>query len=607
MKKLLCILLALLLLTGCGGPAADETTIPEPTETEPPIPWIEEVGKPWDQEGVLTELPLTIPDGVHYDTVQEFDGDLLLWDIDNHLENVYTLEMCLIELDDGTVAGENEISFSDWVFPQILGDQMYLCDNAAGKVFQLNKQLDVVKTWDMEPMEGSYTVGANEILYIYDWNGSVKTQDLNTGETRPLLEGDPYIDFFNIFGENVSIEYYSADTGAEMMAVLDLTTGQVLHAPIRGRFTSVNYSDGVWFCDIYDDSVTVFVGTNEFDFVQADIGNGNLQFADGNKLLLNHEDGCSVSLHELDGTAIAKATICTAPYNYGCFAVIPSEVYGGYFMVISDYSTSYRLLYWDITNSGAGEDILFEPVPAPDEMEAAVRQRVDALQIEYGLNILVGQDCDTYFYDFEVEPVTDWMLISDALDILEDALEDYPEDFFLQLRYGDVQSVVIQLVGTLTATNSQYTDSYTAFVQDEYSSQVMVVDIQIAEEQTYYHEFSHIIDSYLAWDAMNRQDALFSEEAWNALNPDWFPGYTYDYSWQQYVEDYSCFVDSYSTIKPTEDRARVLEYAMVDYGYYTFEGSDTLMEKLSYYCRCIRDAFDTTGWPETVLWEQYLQ
>ena len=66
------------------------------------------------------------------------------------------------------------------------------------------------------------------------------------------------------------------------------------------------------------------------------------------------------------------------------------------------------------------------------------------------------------------------------------------------------------------------------------------------------------------------------------------------------------FVDSYSTIKPTEDRARVLEYAMAEFGYYTFEDADILLKKLDYYCRCIRDAFDTAGWEEPLPWEQYL-
>ena len=30
------------------------------------------------------------------------------------------------------------------------------------------------------------------------------------------------------------------------------------------------------------------------------------------------------------------------------------------------------------------------------------------------------------------------------------------------------------------------------------------------------------------------------------------------------------------------------------------------LRKLEYLCRCIRDCFDTTGWPETTVWEQVL-
>jgi hypothetical protein len=210
------------------------------------------------------------------------------------------------------------------------------------------------------------------------------------------------------------------------------------------------------------------------------------------------------------------------------------------------------------------------------------------------------------FYDFEAAQVTDPTEILDALDTLEDALEVYPEGFFRQLRYGEVQRIEIHLAGTITTINEEYTDTYVAFVQERYDSHVMVVDIFLADVGTYYHEFSHIIDSFLEWDAMQREDALFSDEIWCSLNPSWFSGYSYSYSWEQYVKDYSCFIDSYSTINPTEDRARVLEYAMVEYDYDYYEEGTVLAQKLAYYCQCIRDAFDTSGWPDTVLWEQYL-
>ena len=134
----------------------------------------------------------------------------------------------------------------------------------------------------------------------------------------------------------------------------------------------------------------------------------------------------------------------------------------------------------------------------------------------------------------------------------------------------------------------------------------MVMDINETTTQTYYHEFSHIIDSYLAWDAGEREGSLFSEEDWAQWNPGWFSGYSYDYGDLYDLNDFTCFVDSYANVSPTEDRARVMEYAMVSYGTWTFEGCDGLLNKLSYYSRCIRNAFDTAGWAETVLWEQYL-
>ena len=308
----------------------------------------------------------------------------------------------------------------------------------------------------------------------------------------------------------------------------------------------------------------------------------------------------------MTGRCLAECVLTERDYGYLSFDVIPSENFGGYFVVLSNNDRGIRLLHWDPAKNQPGQDIPFAPIPEPTQQEALVQSRVEELKIEYGLNILVGTETETYFFDFEVEQVTDWQEVLSALDTLEEALNDYPKGFFRQLRYGDAKRLEINLMGTITAIDSEYTDTYVAFVQEAYDGHVMVVDIFQDDLNTYYHEFSHIVDSYLEWDAMQRENALFSDEIWCSLNPSWFPGYSYSYSWEQYVQDYSSFIDSYSTINPTEDRARVLEHAMVSYGAPFFEVGTVLTEKLDYYCRCIRDAFDTTGWPDTVLWEQYL-
>ena len=45
---------------------------------------------------------------------------------------------------------------------------------------------------------------------------------------------------------------------------------------------------------------------------------------------------------------------------------------------------------------------------------------------------------------------------------------------------------------------------------------------------------------------------------------------------------------------------------MADYDDYNFRKGTVLYKKLDYYCRCIRNAFDTTDWAEAPLWERFL-
>ena len=610
MKRFLCVFLALILLSGCTGPAvpSETTTVPPETTvpvTQPPVPWIEESTDLWDREGVLREVSLDISGGIRFINALAFDGDLLLWSLDNHLTDVYTLELCLVELDTGAVTARRELDFVQYVHPQILEDAIYLVDGGSGSVTALNRELETKNCFTFPACEGSFYMGGKDTLYIYDWGSNAVRLNLNTGEEAPLLE-DTAIDYFFGNGRYITVGYADPETGAGRKLILDLLTGEMLEPPIEARFDDLFYADGTWLCSSYRDGYTVYVGTEQDNFLTAELGLNNLELLDGDTLLLTGEDGMVLSLHDRRGKVISKAVLTEVPYSFSATELIESEVFGGYFVVITDHSGSLRLLYWDTSRGQDGADIAFGPIPEPDAQELAIRQRAEALSTAYGLNILVGSDCGTQFYDFTAEKVTDWETVSRALDTLEDALADYPEGFFRQLRYDTIRSVDIHLVGNIQATTEEYVHSYTAFVQYEYDRFTMGVDIFAAGQETYYHEFSHVIDSYLQWDADCREGALFSEDGWNEINPLWFPGYTFDYSEEVELIDNYSFIDSYSTIKPTEDRARIMEYAMAEYGFYSFEDNDILIEKLEYYCSCIRDAFDTTGWPETVLWEQYL-
>ena len=171
------------------------------------------------------------------------------------------------------------------------------------------------------------------------------------------------------------------------------------------------------------------------------------------------------------------------------------------------------------------------------------------------------------------------------------------------------------MVGTLSKNLTEETysgfTSFDAFVESQSGKTVLVADITKTSilEQTLYHEIMHLIDNKLAFDASLREDAIYSEETWQRLNP---KGFVYAESYHNipmefYTDGYErYFIDIYSRTFAKEDRARIMEYAMMK-SEWTFSSSPERLAKLEYLSKCIRDAFDTSGWPEYTVWEQMLK
>ena len=612
MKRFFFLILAILLLAGCSGDLdpTQVTTVPptEPTEpTEPPVPWTQTVGMPWDAEGVLLEMPLTIPDGLHYSSMMGFGGDLLLWSIDTHMPDQSFLEMCLVELDDGTVIAQREIPIGVYLVPQILGDDMFLCDPSTGKILQVDKKLQTVKEWNVDITDGTWYMGGGEILYHLDLESRLTARNLATGTVTPVMEGNPEVTWINGYGRYASMDYFRIDTGIQDVAVLDLYTGNVYYPAIEGSFNTATFMNDDWLCGKYTNENITYLSVDGGPAMMIKAGDSYLSLLKEGYILQGSTDNGRLAIYDMDGKLVSAAVVSEGESVYPNSDLIWNEALGGYFLEIRSYSESSRLLFWDISKSAEGENLILEEIPAPDEAQAVLQQRADELSEKYGLTILIGTECDTVFTDFTAELVEDYDRVAAALDTLEEALDNYPEGFLRQLRYGSIRGIRIQLVSNLWADGSgRYGDGYVAFTEPMWDHYLMVMDIDDTSTQTYYHEFSHIIDSYLEWDSQQREDALFSELSWGYLNPDWFTGYSYDYAQEHYLHDNSSFIDGYSTISPTEDRARVMEYAMAGADW-AFVEAPVLRDKLYYYCNCIRDAFNTEGWPETMLWELPLE
>jgi len=235
------------------------------------------------------------------------------------------------------------------------------------------------------------------------------------------------------------------------------------------------------------------------------------------------------------------------------------------------------------------------------------------LSQKYGVEILIADQCDMIFTDHEAEQLLVESEIRQALNTLDHVLGRYPQGFFEQCKHETYKEIEIQLLGMLKKSYSTEDTIYISggFVTTAYPGKLlMALDARAADPQdainpilagTMYHEISHMIDKRLAFDARYRADAVYTDSGWEALNPS---GFVYNESYYGTLdpeyEDY--FVDAYACTNATEDRARIMEYAMlgqVD----IFAAKEGLTEKLAYYCQSIRDSFDTTGWPEKLPWE----
>ena len=181
--------------------------------------------------------------------------------------------------------------------------------------------------------------------------------------------------------------------------------------------------------------------------------------------------------------------------------------------------------------------------------------------------------------------------------------------------YGEYNGYVFVLADEDNKSHLMFWDISGGFVNPSYQGKLLMAldarpmnlddEINPILEGTMYHEFSHIIDKRLEFDAKYREEACYSESGWEELNPE---GFEYNDSYYgtlapQYA-DY--FVDAYACTNSTEDRARIMECAMLG-DKSVFEDKEGVRQKLAYYCEGIRDSFDTTSWPENLPWEEFVQ
>ncbi|MGN0517701.1 MAG: hypothetical protein ACI4II_03130 [Acutalibacteraceae bacterium] len=204
------------------------------------------------------------------------------------------------------------------------------------------------------------------------------------------------------------------------------------------------------------------------------------------------------------------------------------------------------------------------------------REYADEIEKKYSVTVLLSNQClvptkiESYcgdkfvttdkqdFFDSEKER------IMEALTVLDEALSQYPKDFFKHFKndwgMGGMRYMLVGNINSISIDVAGYAENNGVW----YNS---VIDISFIGKSIYHHETWHNIEFLCT----NYGQKCFEPENWDKLNPKGFE-YCVDYYTENKEHDYDLydpstvtefyFIDSYAMTNAWEDRARLFEYVM---------------------------------------------
>lgn len=523
------------------------------------------------------------------------------------------------------------------------------------ELYVLNDRLEETGKFTLDVEQASLVISEDtQYGYYMDYDsGDVWRIDLNDGSRTCLFEDIPVGDFgygsvCGVLGnEWLAFSYDDFTSGETIWEIRNIESGEVVYHSTdslydmqgdKEHFILRHSEDGLdeIICNdvITSPHVLMLRDYGEYGNVYVDWENQAVLSGTTERDAINKQLKLSCGMYNLENGTMQYASDFYIPYAEGEVLsggdmlseegeilligdMICLEDTG--YVLISMYGTKAHLFVWDLheQSSQTGDTAsYFRDWQNPEEPDfdalEALSVRADEIGAKYGVEIYFGdevEDCYRDMYDYEI--TYNAVRIEQALNMLDEALALYPDGMLAQLddEFGSV--LKIYLSGKIVAADDTALTTAVGIQNTLEDDTFMVLDILSVYdyERTIHHELFHAVEGHL-----NDGEYYFDYDVWMTYNPD---GFYYDYSytgnemntdWTYVVGDGETegyFLDLYSKSFPNEDRARIMEYAMMEPELQTgyFE-SEPLRRKLAYICEQIRAGFDTTGWPEKTIWEQ---
>lgn len=611
MKKLWMILLAVLLLTGCGAQTGQtppvETTAPaETTEATEPLPSFYVENSPMERGtgGVVRQ-----------------------YEMESNVTGMAMLNGNLLVCTDNRT--------------------LYLLDAQTMKILR-TRELEHTLRWDDE----SLVVSDYGVAYYDETAGVYVTLDAGLISAATFALGDHMLTRPVISSELDRI-YYATEAGIELMLPAEGTTHRLREE--HGRIVSV---DGL----LFDNEILCYTrqtedGETEKCFIN--VRDGGLRDATefrGEMRTWENRYSCVMELEHAmgetawlitgerganpqrlaaqnhwddallldNGWAVLQATSRVGVTLY-CYdltdgtkvsEVILPEQYETFAWGCADDSLIWlcdgagnRFFCWDTADGrtdGKSELTSCASLGRQEETDfSQCESRARLIGERYGIKVdYTEQGNRTVGVDYTDEPDLRPEQYDQALVALERAIQALPQGFLKTAgKTADSGKLTVLLVDDYDPA----TEASQATGSVDVSDGEMILYVSMCPDlaEIFYHELFHILDVQI----MNESDGL---NHWEDLNPEGFAYvnvYAAYYAGELKDSEYllwgnNYFADDYGLISPREDRAQVFLYAVLEDQEARF-ASQVMQKKLGLICTMLRECFSI---PEeaTPIWEQYL-
>ena len=603
MKKFLpALLIWLILFSGCAASSASGKPIRETGAQETPDTIGQEPVREGIQRGVLRCYPLG--DMAAAEMVSLGDGRLLLIQPEET-----TARLMLLEGDGPVLTAEARVPFplspEGSVAPW--GDGISCFDSTKKETVLLDGALrEVCRIPAPKGLLGWPLLSRDGTLLYYCTPDAIRVLELSGGISRVLKQTDcSLITLTGLLLEDSALVYTVTGEAGNQTILISAHTGETLYVSAEGE--TIGEAKGTLY--IPESGAGVFGPPGgEALALYPRQASAQICFLPRNHgavtLSSGKEDTVILEYYDL-ATGLRTGSL-TLPYK--CISRgIAGGQNGRVWLLGDDETSGCTMLYcWDPEDSPTGDPQVYTGAyfsrEAPDwddlsRCEAYARELGAGYGIEIRLWTAIGP---TQPEGYQLEPEHHAPQLMRTLQLLEHCLAQYPPGF-VQTVASRFDGLTLWLVRSIREQDSLEREGLQFW---DGNHAVIALAVGSSAEGAFYHQLCHLIDTVV----LSESSAY---DTWQSLNP---TGFRYDYSYianrsrnsTAYLQEANrSFVDMFSMSFPREDRARIMEYAMLPGNEELFR-SETMQRKLRALCLGIREAFELTDFSETFLWEQYL-